>query len=193
MSTPGASDRNTRLESLEHLVVGADHQAEPSVEPEHAAGHTDVDVVDAERLERRAPREVVHVVCVAAVDHGVSRFQQLYDVGQCSLGDLARRKHEPHGSWGGQRGHELLQGVGPRGAFGNQRPDRGRRHVVHDARVPVAHQAEGEVRVPSARAPPSRGASADPWPSMTPSSSLARRRAAIVRPAFSRPACSLSA
>ena len=42
----GCATTAQRLRALffrAYLVVGADHQAEPSVEPEHAAGHTDVE------------------------------------------------------------------------------------------------------------------------------------------------------
>ena len=81
---PRRERREDRLEPPERVLVAADHQAEPALEPEDAPARPAVEVVDPARSELLGAADVVRVVRVAAVDDRVSRLQAL-----CR----ARRRH----------------------------------------------------------------------------------------------------
>jgi glucose-6-phosphate 1-dehydrogenase len=98
-------------------------------------------VVDAALGELARPADVVAVVGVAAIDHGVARFQDGCRLIDGGLGDVARRDHHPDRPRGAQlRGH-LLQGGGAIRPVRGERLDRLGVDVVDDAAVSFAHQA----------------------------------------------------
>src|SRR6266516_1799242 len=70
----GAEDR---VQPPDGLVLAADHQAVTAVQAEYAARRAAVQGVDLLRREPLRPDDVVPVVRVPAVDHGVTGLQQL--------------------------------------------------------------------------------------------------------------------
>ena len=82
ISTPGASDRNTGSSRSNTSSSAPTIRQNPRSSPNTPPRHTDVDVVDAERLELPRPaRDRRRSVCCRRRSIGVPRFQQLYDVG----------------------------------------------------------------------------------------------------------------
>ena len=134
-----------RVEPLDRLPLAADHQAEASLEPEHAAARADVHVMDALLLEPLRALDVVAVVGVATVDDDVVGFHQRGQVFDHLPGDR-RRHHHPRGPRLREFRDELLERSRTDRPFALQLGYRSRSPVVDDALVPVAHQAPHEVR-----------------------------------------------
>ena len=72
---PRRQRREDRLQPGERLLVAADHQAEPALQPEDPTARPDVEVVDPARLELARAPDVVGVVGVAAVDDRVAGLE----------------------------------------------------------------------------------------------------------------------
>ena len=91
LGAPGAGrdGAEDRVQPRHRLVLAADHQAVAPLEAEDAARGPAVDVVDAARRELLRPGDVVPVVRVAAVDHGVVRRRAARPAGPVSA---ARRR-----------------------------------------------------------------------------------------------------
>ena len=141
----GGERPEDRVEALHRLVGAPDHEAVAPLEPEDAAAGSAVDVVDPALGQGGGAADVVTVVGVAAVDHGVARVERLRDVGDGPLGDLARGDHGPDGAWRVQLGSELGQRLRGLGALGGERLDRCGVDVVDDAPMPVPPKAPDDV------------------------------------------------
>jgi hypothetical protein len=89
--------------------VAADHHAVADLEPPHAAGGADVDVVDPALVERRRAAHVVVPVGVAAVDDGVALVEEVGEREHGLLGRVAGGDHDPHGARRFELGHEIVQ------------------------------------------------------------------------------------
>src|SRR5690606_18693908 len=72
----GRKRREERLEAIEDCALAADHLAVTVLEPEDAAAHARVDVVDARGAELACAAYVVDIVRVAAVDDRVADRKQ---------------------------------------------------------------------------------------------------------------------
>ena len=141
---PGASVAKIGSRCRDDVVLAADHEAEPALEAEDAAGRADVDVVDAALLELGRLRDVVAVVGVPAVDHDVARLHGRRDLVDDRAGD-AGGHHHPRGPGRPELRHHVLDRRGGHGPLGLELRDRLRAHVRDDDLVPVAHQPARQV------------------------------------------------
>jgi spermidine/putrescine transport system substrate-binding protein len=66
------NEREDAVHALDDILGAADHQAVPALEAPNAARRTDVEIIDALRLQRFAVADVIDVVRVAAVDQRVA-------------------------------------------------------------------------------------------------------------------------
>ena len=140
-----------RVEPPNGFVLAADHEAEPALEPEHAAARPAVDVVDPLRLELLRALDVVSVIAVAAVDDDVVRLHQLRELADHLACDR-RRDHHPGGAGLVQRLNEVLERGRARCAVGCELGHDVGTDVVDDAIVAVAHQAPHDARAHAAEA-----------------------------------------
>ena len=118
-SGAGRDRLEDRVQPSDRLVLAADHEAVAALQaPDPAAGPA-VDVVDALRPQLLGAADVVAVVRVATVDHGVAGLEQ---VGQPVDGllDVAGGHHHPGGARRLELGDEVLEAVGARGALPGQ-------------------------------------------------------------------------
>jgi hypothetical protein len=88
-----------RLEPLHGLVVAADHEAEPDLQPPDTARDPCVDEVDAALLRLGVASHRVTEIGVAAVDDDVAFVGEQQQMVERILGDLAGGNHEPERAW----------------------------------------------------------------------------------------------
>ena len=140
----GRECREDRIEVANDVWLAADHEAEPTVEAEHAAAGADVHVVDVPLREPLGPGDVVSVVGVAAVDDDVAGRKdrrQLVD----GRVDEGGRHHDPCHARRLERRRQLLQRVNGHRTVGSQCVGGGVINVVDDAVVAIAEEATHEV------------------------------------------------
>src|SRR5206468_2620022 len=92
----------------------AGHQAEADLEPPDPAGDADVDEVDALLLRGRVAADRVPEVRVAAVDDDVARLDDLEQLLERLLGDLAGWDHHPEDARRLELREELVERLGRR-------------------------------------------------------------------------------
>ena len=136
-----------RIEPLDHRLLAADHQAVAAFEPPHAAAGADIEVVDAARAQRGGARDVVLPERVAAVDDGVARRPAGRPSSSTAFAVASPAGTISQTTRGGfQPLDQVLQRGGGSRALPAERQARLEIGVEHDAFVPVAHQAPGDIR-----------------------------------------------
>ena len=75
--------------------IAPNHEAVTALEAPDATGRAGVDVVDAALAERLGSADVVVIVGVAPVDHGIVGREQRHEVAECRLDDSGRH-HDPN-------------------------------------------------------------------------------------------------
>src|SRR5471030_2632814 len=85
-----------RLEALRRRLVAPRHQAETDLEAPDAALDADVDERDLRLPRLLVPALRVAEVRVATVDDRVAGLEDLHELLERLLGDLAGRDHHPH-------------------------------------------------------------------------------------------------
>ena len=148
----GRDGPEDRVEVGDDVVLAADHEAEPALEPEHAAAGADVDVVDALRLQARGAVDVVAVVGVAAVDDDVAGLEVLRPARRSSSSTNAAGTMIQTARGFESLLHEVLDRRRAGRTFRRQRRHDVCAHVVGDALVAVTHEATHEVRAHPAEA-----------------------------------------
>ena len=142
----GGDRGEDRAESLDDLLLAADHQAEAALEAPDAAARADVHVVDPLVPERARVADVVVVVRVAAVDDRVAGLQHLGQRLDRLVGDLTGRHHHPRGAGLVELGDEVRERLGADGAVGGQCLHGVRADVVPHAVVAVAEEPADDAR-----------------------------------------------
>src|ERR1700751_4152868 len=113
----GSESLEDGIELLYGFSGTANHHAIAAFEAPHAAAGSDIDVVNALLLETLGAADIIFEVGVAAVDDGVSRFEELGESLHGLFGGATGRHHDPHRSRGLQFVGQILQGSGRHGAF----------------------------------------------------------------------------
>ncbi len=149
----GRQRREDRIEPVDDRLLAADHQAVAALEPPHAAGRADVEIVEALRLQLAGAADVVLPEGVAAVDDGVA--------GRRAAGQARRwppRSPRPPAasptpragrSSASTRSPTLAAAAAPSAC---QLPARRGVAVMDDAGVPVAHEPASDVGAHAAEA-----------------------------------------
>ena len=150
-AAPRREGLEDRIEALHRGAVAADHQAVAALEAEHAAAGAGVDVGDLLAGERPGAADVVLEERVAAVDHGVARFEHVAELRHGGLGGRAGGDHDPHRARLGQPGDQTCERVAAGGALGGQRLHGVGAAVVDDALMAIAHQPARHVRAHPAK------------------------------------------
>src|SRR5579864_3231524 len=144
---------DTGGESLEdgiELLYGfsgtANHHAVAAFEAPNAAAGSDIDVVNALLLETLGTADIIFEVGVAAVDDGVSRFEELGQRLHGLLGGTTGRHHDPYRARGLQFVGQILQGSRRNGPFASQAFHGVGTQVGDDHLVTATHQAARHIR-----------------------------------------------
>ncbi len=134
-----------RIQSVDHVLVAANHQAVATLQPPDPAGGPHVDIGLPLGLQRRRAADVVLVEAVAAVDHGVPGLHELAQRRDRVVGGPAGRQHHPRRPWRLQLAHEIGKVVGGRAAVPGQGLDRLGVPVIDHALMARPHQPARDV------------------------------------------------
>src|SRR5208337_2923492 len=121
--------REDWVETLDDLVLSANHHAVPALQAPHSAAGADIHIVDSRGKFLRTPY-IVNVVRITPVDEDVSRFELRQKIGD-GLVDNRSRHHQPNRPWLGEFLYEICQRSRARRLILHQ--------FVHSVRRPVEY------------------------------------------------------
>ena len=88
----GRQPPEDRIETIDDLILAADHHAVASFQTPHASARADVDVVNSLRRQFLCPPDIVDIVRIAAIDDRVAGLEVGQETGDGFVHD-GRRDH----------------------------------------------------------------------------------------------------
>ena len=141
-----------RVEPLHRFGRSADHHAIAALEPPHAAGGADIDIVQFLLGELFRAPHVILVESVAAIDDGIARLQQSGQGIDGFFGNGAGRQHHPHGAWFFQAPHQVGEIRRTHGAAAGDFLHRIGAVIINDTAMTGTHQTQADIATHSAEA-----------------------------------------
>src|SRR5712692_9879489 len=133
-----------RIETSHDVGLAADHLAIAAFEAPNAAAGADVAIVDALGGEFFRTADVIDIVRISAIDHGVSGFEFSRQIAQRGIDDRGRY-HQPNRAGLLEFLDEIIEGSCTGCAFAFQLLDGFRTAIIYNALVTVFLQAPHHV------------------------------------------------
>ncbi len=143
----GANPRRQRAEDrVEHrddVLLAADHHAEATIKPPHAAGCADIDIVDAFFLQHLGAANVVFVERISAIDNDIALLERCAKRFHRFFGRRPGRQHDPRDARFFQLLGDIFQRLGALALVLHQRGHGVGAAIVADHAMPLGDQAAG--------------------------------------------------